>query len=243
MTPFHISGGRLRACLLAIVSAVLVAGCGGDDEHCLRTDQGAFTFSVDPQLADGVRTFTAVLESEDFLAFDPPLVRYTFRGAGGGGQTVLDLPDNEIRLGLVPGRTYTVEIQSRDLDGTVIRGYALAASDSAGLAFFAVSDYRPYPDEFALVFQDGFPLEGLEVRFEGAGCDPRVEDTLEYRSITNRRLAFELGGTTIRLHQKEAGILGPWTVRVFRAQELVVKNALLNDTQVSFSFTRTEPAL
>lgn len=230
--------GRAAALVLSFIAGVLAAGCGEDRPECTASDLGVLRFEVSPQLLDGVRTFTGTLNSVQEFITDPPIVRYQFTPTAGGTVTI-DLRDIGYRIPVTEGQTYTVQVQNFSLPGTVLRGYGLTVSDGDGLVALLVTDYEPYPGEDSLVFADGYPLTGLQVLFEDGGCDPRVENTIDYLDVVNRRLGFLVGDDTVRLYQRETGTVGDWTARVFRAERIRPKNPLKIDTQISFAIERS----
>lgn len=230
-------GFRRLLASLAVVSLALGA-CDEEPSECKDEDQGAFHFVITPDLIDAVRTFTGTLDDVSEFISEPPLTRYTFTNQATGGPVTLDVRDFGYDLPLEEGLVYTVTAQTFDVDGTVIRGYGLTLSDGDGLLAFVVSDYEPQPERDAVIYEDGYPIEGLRVFTESGDCDPRVEDTVNYESVTNQRLQFVLSGASISLYHRESGTLGPWRVRVFRAQREVLKNPLLLGPQISFAVER-----
>lgn len=213
--------------------ALAFVGCSGQDPECEREDRGALEFI----LPEGESLdFTGTLKSIDELISDPPVVRYAFTVEGGS-----DITFNTNAIGyLLPlevGTEYTVSLSQGEVLSNLLNSYAMVFTDESGVAVLAVADWRP---QYSL-FTEGYPVDGLTVAIVEPDCVPRVENTREYRDITNRQLSFALDGATTLLYHGDQGRLGDWTVDVLRAHKVVAKANIFVQDQYSFVISRTSP--
>lgn len=246
---FIVNMARLRVPLRGLMFGVLAAGvflaagCSDDQPECKTAPEGQFAMSVtvsdDPIAFTGAMTFPCSVEVAESRFTDPPTLYYQLRRTDDRRVVRVEVTDNGFALPFDVGSLYTVTLERRIYPGTVVVTYGIVIRDDAGLLHLAASDLSPNET----VFTEGFADLDLQVFVQDPDCKPRVENTIDFRDITNRRLEFVLdGGTTnearTRLFHTQSGRLGPWVVRVHKADRVVAKNAARIQNQVSFFLAR-----
>lgn len=240
--------GFLLVLCLALGSNLALLGCGDDeDAACLSEGDGDLILKADrlvlsaaDSLSNSKTTINDAVLNDilDFTSGVPRRIVYQFTAPGqpSGFEIILDYIG--FTLPVEEGEIYTLYIErTQQLNPPAS---ALSISDSVGIRYLGVNDWRPE----AGVFEDGFPDLGgddFRVGFLDAGCSPRVENTDCYRSITNYRLDFFVGtGTALALRNGESGQTGDWIFRTHKAELVLAKACgLLDANGMSFSVERS----
>jgi len=227
-----------------VLGLLVLAGCGKSDEDCDSPDEGFFSFAMVPD--DGPATFTGTLHQVAFLdAFDPPRMEYTFLPDGGGTVRILastlGYSMGEESVDLETGKTYTVVTQT--VTDEFLTTYGVMFSDDEGVVLIMESDWfaaNNTPDgafDYVLAPNEYGSLD-LTVNFVDVGCNARVANSADYRSIRNWRLEFFLDGARAILGNKNTARLGAFEIHAWRAQQLEPKQASAIQPQLSWFLRR-----
>jgi hypothetical protein len=238
--------GLLLVLSLGLGVNLTLSGCGDDeDAACISEGDGDLLLSTDrlvesaPDSLSNVKmTISGAVLSDilDFTSGVPRRIIYRFTAPG---RSTFDLILEYIgfTLPVVEGETYTLYIERTQNLTPAAKAYSI--SDSVGIRYLGVNDWKPE----AGVFENGFPDLGGEdfrVAYLDAGCTPRLENTDCYRSITNYRLDFFVGsGSALTLRNGESGQTGGWVFRAHKAEQVIAKACgLLDANGMSFSVER-----
>lgn len=232
---------------LGLLLVLVLLGCGDDeDAACTSEGDGDLILTTDrlalsaPDSLSNVKMTVADAVLNDVLDFTsgvPRRIIYRFVAPGRPNFDVI-LDYVGFTLPVEEGETYTLFIErTQQLNPAAM---AFSISDSVGIRYLGVNDWRPE----AGVLEGGFPdlgSDGLRVSFLDAGCPPRVENTDCYRSITNYRLDFFVGnGSALTLKNGESGQTGNWIFRAHKAELVLAKTCgLLDANGMSFSVERS----
>lgn len=224
--------------ILVLLAAAALAACGEDPPECTQAHEGDLTFAFDPQLPappDSASNLTATLNGatlNDVLRFpgsDPPVIIYRFRTPSYNRLDMI-FRDLGTDLPLAIDSTYTLMVDMTR--GLVPPSMGLKILDGEGLRYLGVNDWYPSGDSRAKVFKNGYGDLGddgaLRVFLSNTGCDPRVENTSCYLSITNRRLDFILGDRSrVGRYNGEEAVIGSWRFHVHKAEVVIGKQGCL----------------
>jgi len=226
---------RPRRVALAAALALLsfLTACDDEPEECKRLPEGEFTFHTDPARFGEAYSFSAAVQSIEFIPGDPAVHEYRLR-ASPTQTVVLTVNDNGAPLPIETGQTYAFEVQAV---GGVPAAQGIRISDAGGLRYMAVTDWRPN----YTIFPDGYGSLGaagrLQAFFGDAGCDPREEDTACFHEIRNYRLEFVLGGTRrVKLWNGQDARLEGWRFHLHKASRVQVKVGCSEGLQQQISF-------
>lgn len=219
---FETLGARIGPCLLICLIAWAGWGCqDSQPENCLSTAEGYFRFNFtragSAEEILGVTQLNVTLQSMEVQSLNPPLTRYVLKSAGGATYW-LDFQDLGYTLPLTVGATYSVRVEHAVDE--FFDGYGLLVKDATGIRALVESDWKDAQSPagnyvYASGYDDGLDLQ---VYFRDAGCDPRQENSDVYRILTTWSTTFVLDGQSRTLYQREQASLGPYTVRVVKAQ-------------------------
>ena len=243
--------GPVVVCIL--LAAAALSACGEDPPECTRADDGDLFFSFDPLLpspADSTQNVMVTLNNAtllDVIRFpgdDPPVNIYRFRTPT---YNRLDLRQRDLGydLPVEVDSTYTLMVEMTQ--SLVPPAMGMKILDADGIRYFGVNDWYPSGDSRAQVFKTGYGEFGddgmLQVLLSNTGCEPRVENTSCYLSITNRRLDFILGSHgRVGRFNGESVVIGGFRFHVHKAEVVIGKQgcseALLGQNGVSFFVER-----
>ena len=260
-----------------ILGAALLMGCEEDHPaECDLASKGqslppniqdGFVFSVVPNLpsatpdstADIDVTVNAVLDTmwanPNFLV---PQFTYRFKAVPPGWFGTRDIRVNDLLVDeepdpakrgfpVIKGQTYTLHFELTSPE-SYPPAMSIRISDSQGVRFFGVNDWRPGGTTGAQIYENGYddmdPDGELRVAWSDGGCQTQDVDFSCYQEWTNRRLDFMIGNNgPLELWSSQEGTLGNWHFIVYKAVKVVGKagcqEALLRQNGTSFTVERT----
>ena len=233
---------RIIIWALTAVAVLAIPGCeDGQPASCLDTPQGIirfnFTRAGSAEEILGLTEITPTVESIERQSSG--LTRYVLKA---GPTYWLDLQDLGFDLPLTVGETYTVQIQ-HEVD-QFLQTYGVLFSDDTGVRVVIESDWFTDSNnsDFNYIFKDGYGDTGIQVRFTDPGCDPRQVNSAGYAELFTWTLNFTMGTQGRTLFHREQATLGPYTVRVLKAQREFINSGreILIAPQFSWILMPTE---
>ncbi len=226
------------AVAVGLAFSAAVSGCNNEPKECTRGAEGEYLIQqMDPPVFGSVLSFTATVVSARSFASVPPSSEYKIQRHSDNQVITLLIQDLGHPLPVATGSAYDFQLE---MIGGVPPTSAIKVSDSQGVRFLGVSDWKPNYSVFTGGYGDlaaGGSAGTLQVFFGSAGCSARVENTKCFNEIRNYRLEFLLGASTrAKLWQGDQGAIGGWTAHVYKAEIVQVTSDCVDQLQNQISF-------